>query len=122
VGEPKQTIPVFRFAVQQKMIDGAQVLAVQGDVDMVTAPLLTQAVDTLLAQAVDAVIIDLTEIDFLASVGMTVLVTAQQECGDAKRLVVVADGPAASRPLKLVGLDNTLEVYPSLDEALHELR
>jgi anti-sigma B factor antagonist len=119
--EPEQPVPAFHFAVEQKTIDGVSVLAVRGDIDMLTAPILTQAVSNVLTEDAAALIIDLTEVDFLASLGMAVLVTAQQECGDAKRLVVVADGSATSRPLKLVGLDTVLNLHPSLDEALKAL-
>jgi anti-sigma B factor antagonist len=33
-------------------------------------------------------------------------------------LAVVADGPATSRPLKLVGVTDVVDLYATLDEAL----
>ncbi|BCI92312.1 hypothetical protein NIIDMKKI_75180 [Mycobacterium kansasii] len=48
--------------------------------------------------------------DFLASAGMTVLVTANAQVVAPTRFAVVADGPATSRPIKLMGIDS---VFPS---------
>jgi hypothetical protein len=35
-----------------------------------------------------------------------------------KRFGVVADGPRASRPMKLIGLDQLVTMYPTLEAAL----
>jgi len=37
------------------------------------------------------------------------------------KFAVVADGPATSRPLKLVGIAEVVGLYPTLDEALATL-
>lgn len=63
-------------------------------------------------------IIDLTDITFLASTGVSILVKAQEQAGSDVRFGIVADGPATSRPIKLLGLDDALAVYPTLNEAL----
>ena len=59
-------------------------------------------------------IVDLTEVNFLASVGMSVLVAAQ-EAADALsvRFGIVADGAATSRPIRLLGIDAILALYPT---------
>jgi hypothetical protein len=36
-------------------------------------------------------------------------------------LVVVADGPATSRPLKLVGIANIIDLFSTLDEAVADI-
>ena len=56
--------------------------------------------------------------EFLASAGMGVLIAAQDELAPAIRFAVVADGPATSRPLKLVGVTDVVDLYATLDEAL----
>ena len=60
---------------------------------------------------------------FLASVGMSVLVAAQ-EAADAMavRFAVVAEGVATSRPIRLLGIDAVLALYPTLDDALRAVR
>jgi anti-sigma B factor antagonist len=54
---------------------------------------------------------------------MRVLVAAQ-EAADALsvRFGIVADGAATSRPIRLLGLDVILTLYPTLDDAVRDLR
>ena len=93
-------------------------MAVSGVVDMLTSPELETAIDTALQQKPGAVVIDFTDVEFLASAGMGVLVAAHDKAGSEVEISVVADGPATSRPLKLVGIADIVKLYPSLDEAL----
>jgi len=109
------------FEVGKHQVDQAVVLTVSGEVDMLSAPRLAEAIQTTLATGPAALIVDLSKVDFLASAGMTVLVTAQAEVVPPTRLVVVANGPATSRPLKLMGLDSVLPLYSTLDSALNRI-
>jgi anti-sigma B factor antagonist len=118
-GHPRT--PVDNFYMQEKWIGATVVLALKGDLDTLTAPSLTRAIDAAVNQRPSALIVDMADLDFLASAGMTALVMAQQQVGESMRLAVVADGPTTSRPLKVVGLDSVLSLYPSLDEALNGL-
>jgi len=85
---------------------------------MLTSPQLESAIDAALEQRPAGVVIDFTDVEFLASAGMGVLVAAQDKAGPDVSLRVVADGPATSRPLKLVGVADIVSLHPSLDEAL----
>jgi anti-anti-sigma factor len=94
------------------------VVRVSGAIDMLTAPALTEKVREVVAQSPTAVIIDLTDVEFLASAGMQVLVNTHNEVTPAIRFAVVADGPATSRPLKITGLTDLITLFPTLDGAL----
>lgn len=89
-----------------------------GVVDMLTSPQLETAINNALEQKPAGVVIDFTEVEFLASAGMGVLVAAHDKAGSDVPISVVADGPATSRPLKLVGIADIVAMYPNLDEAL----
>jgi anti-anti-sigma factor len=106
------------FQVQKCQAEQAVVLAVTGDVDMVTAPQLAEAIDAALSSRPAGLIVDLSKVQFLASAGMTVLVTAQAQVVPPTRFAVVADGPATSRPMKLMGIDSTFALYRTRDTAL----
>jgi anti-anti-sigma factor len=69
-----------------------------------------------------AIIVDLTDVDFLASAGMGVLVAARDRVSEGTGFAVVANGPATSRPLTIVGLADVIGMYPSLVEARAALR
>ncbi|MBB2992715.1 anti-anti-sigma factor [Mycolicibacterium iranicum] len=104
--------------VTERWVDGTAVVAVAGVVDMLTSPQLETAIDSALEQKPGAVVIDFTDVEFLASAGMGVLVAAHDKAGSDVAISVVADGPATSRPLKLVGIADIVKLYASLDEAL----
>ncbi|MDA0251568.1 MAG: STAS domain-containing protein [Actinomycetota bacterium] len=93
------------------------VISVAGVLDMLTAPQLEAVIAAALPKSPSAIIIDLSEVDFLASAGMGVLVEARERAGGTMKFGVVADGPATSRPLKLVGLADMIGLHPTLDEA-----
>jgi anti-anti-sigma factor len=109
------------FAVHERSVDGVTVVEVHDVVDMLTAPLLGTAIGTALAGSPRGLVIDLTAVTFLASAGMTVLVKAKEQVQPPTGFAVVAEGPVTSRPLKLVGLDDVLNLYPTVEDALYAL-
>jgi hypothetical protein len=52
---------------------------------------------------------------------MSVLIAASEAVGSTRRFGVVADGPTTGRPMKIVGLDDILSIYPTLDAALADI-
>jgi anti-sigma B factor antagonist len=100
------------------------VVAVSGAVDMLSAPRLTAAIATAAATAATAataLIVDLSEVEFLACAGMSVLIAAHAGLTPTVQFAVVADGPATRRPLTLVGIDTMVALYRTLDDALRAL-
>jgi anti-sigma B factor antagonist len=104
--------------ITEKWIDRVVVVSVSGVVDMLTAPHLDAAIESAMEQKPAALVVDFTNVDFLASAGMGVLVAAHDRSGSDIRFSVVADGPATSRPLKLVGIADIVALYATLNEAL----
>ena len=111
------------FEVQESWNDRIVILSVREAVDMLSAPELTDAICDALIKEPDGLIIDLTDVNFLASVGMSILIAAQ-EAADALslRFGVVAHGAATSRPITLLGIDAVLTLYPTLGDGLRDLR
>lgn len=94
------------------------VVSATGVVDMLSAPQLDEAIRTALGKKPRALVVDFTAVDFLASAGMGVLVAIHDEMSPAVNLTIVADGPATSRPLKLLGIADLVPLHATLDEAL----
>ncbi|GGS49309.1 MULTISPECIES: STAS domain-containing protein [Actinokineospora] len=96
------------------------VLAVDGELDLVTAPRL----DAVLAAAVlvgrhTRVVVDLTGVSFLGVAGITALQRHRartDEHGIAFRLV--ATGRPVLRPLALLDLEDAFDVHPTVGSAL----
>jgi anti-sigma B factor antagonist len=109
------------FAVAETWVDGLVVVSVAGSVDMLTAPRLTEAIDSALAKRPTGMVVDLSNVEFLASAGISVLMATHGNAGHSGRFGVVADGPATHRPLKLLGLAEIISVHTTLDDALSKL-
>lgn len=88
------------LAVEQESRDGAVVLHLSGEIDMATGPRLERSLATALMAAVPPgpLIVDLTDVQHLGSVGIALLTSYHRRCqlsGIGLR-VVSGDGPAAS--------------------------
>ena len=102
--QDRSQAPYDNLQVATHSIGGIVVLSVRGELDVITAPRLTEAIESAIHQAETAVVIDYSKLAFMASVGVKLLVTADEAAADvAKRVVVVAHGPITSRPLQLMG-------------------
>lgn len=98
------------------------VVSVSGEIDLVTAPALERAVEAVLAGGPAALVIDLSAVEFLGSVGLKILAATYEKLGTSAGFGVVARGPATRRPISLTGLDRTFPLYASLDDALTAMR
>jgi anti-anti-sigma factor len=94
------------------------VIRVSGALDLALAPKLRQFVDRALRHGPELVVVDLTDVDFLASAGMATLVEANRLCRPAVGLHVVAAGRRTMRPLELTRLTDELVVFPTLSAAM----
>jgi len=106
------------LAIEEFWTGRMVVVSVTGDLDLLTTPQLDHAIRSAMRTAPTALIIDLTRVDFLASIGMNLLVATHDEITPTAQFGVVADGPATSRPMKLIGIDSVLALYQTLGEAL----
>jgi anti-sigma B factor antagonist len=109
------------FRVSTSVSGDSVVVAAIGDIDAVTVPELSTA---LLAAIEDIpgqrVVLDLSEVSFLGSHGLAMLVdiaTRARHVGRPLRLVVDHQHPVI-RPLEITGIDNSFTLYRTLGEAL----
>jgi anti-sigma B factor antagonist len=102
--------------------DGVAVVSVTGEIDLVTAPTLEQTITSVVDDSPSALVIDLSGVDFLGSVGLKILAATYEKLGNSAEYGVVAHGPATRRPIHLTGLDKTFPLYSTLDEALTGVR
>jgi anti-sigma B factor antagonist len=107
--------------IDDRWFDTTVVLCCSGVLDMVTAPLLERHITATLAKKPTAMIIDLTDVEFLASAGMGVLIATNDQVSSSIAFSVVADGPVTSRPMRLIGLDQLVTMHPTLQAALDEI-
>lgn len=98
------------------------VVSVVGTVDFLSSPSLEDGLKACVAEEPAAVVVDLSETEFLTSAGISVLLDARAQAQDSGiGFGVVADAPATSRPITLLGLGEVLNLHADLDEALAAL-
>jgi anti-anti-sigma factor len=86
--------------VEQELLDGAVILRLHGEVDMATGPRLDEHLAAALAAAIPPapVVVDLSGVQHLGSVGVALLTSYRRRCQAAgiPLRVVAGDGPVAS--------------------------
>ena len=96
---------------------GGSVVRVRGEVDLATSPALADALAGI-AAADGPVVVDLTDVGFLDSSGLSVLLQARERLAAGPGLRLVVTRPALTRVLAVTGLDEVFDVAPTVDEAL----
>ncbi|WP_225440123.1 STAS domain-containing protein [Amycolatopsis eburnea] len=105
--------------VTHERVGDAAVLTVSGEVDLLSASVLGDGITEALADPPVLLVVDLTGVSFLASIGITALLEARRRAGAGTRVRVVApEDSVVARTLQLTGLRETLAVTATRDAAL----
>jgi anti-sigma B factor antagonist len=107
------------FEVAESGQPGVQVLDVRGEIDVATSPELHEVLTTLLERGPELLIVNLTDVTFIDSTGLGVLVGAVRDmrvAGGDLRLVVTQ--PHIIRLLELTGLDEVFSVLSNTNDAV----
>lgn len=107
------------LVVDVEQTDAVVIVKVTGEIDLASAPTLKDALSRIDGHA--PVVIDLSDVSFLDSSGLSVLVASWKDLSTDQgpgdfRLVVTR--PAIQRVLDVTGLSDVFSVYGSLDEAI----
>ena len=105
--------------ISGREVDGVPVVSVVGELDHDSA----QDVGSAVAEAVDrcpTCVLDLSAVTFLDPAGLTTLVTeAWRAVAQRGRLRIVVDSNrTVIRPLEITGLDRSLTLHHTVEEAL----
>lgn len=99
--------------------DGATVVSVGGEVDMVTTPRLHACLQDRLARTPERLVIDMSGLSFLGSSGLAVLVESLEDARTrGTELRLVCNSRQVVRPLEATGLTELFQTYSDLDSAL----
>lgn len=93
------------------------VLTAAGEIDLSTSAALDSAVVDALTDSTSHLTLDLSEVTFLDSSGLGVIVKALKRAKEAETVFdVVAANDRVLKVFKLTGLDAVIEIYPTLDD------
>jgi anti-sigma B factor antagonist len=91
--------------------NGESVVMLSGELDMATAPDLATVLDSVVGDGPEKMVIDLSELSFIDSSGIAVLVTSQHRLIEQNRhFTLRAARPHAMRVFEIAGLVDFLDV------------
>lgn len=102
------------------LTDGAVLLHIRGDVDLLTADPLRSLLARLVAGSTGAILLDLSDVAFLGVKGVAILLDTTEDCrrrGTELRLVNISH--AVRRPLTTLGLLDSFDIVGAADHARH---
>jgi anti-sigma B factor antagonist len=94
------------------------VIAVRGEVDVLTSAFLRQELIGLASPPLAAQLVDLRGVTFMDATGLGVLVGAQKRAAaSGAELLLVMDQPFLDRLFRITGLDRAFRVFATIDDA-----
>jgi anti-anti-sigma factor len=102
------------LSIRETREGGVHRLTPIGELDLATAPLLESAFDAAFRDdGVEIVVVDLTELTFMDSTGINLLVRVHAACEDADRLRVIDGSRPVQRVLDVSGVRAYLPIISS---------
>ena len=100
---------------------GCLVFSFTGQLDAYSEKQFTDFLDDVFSSNKLPIVLDLTKIDFLDSSGLGAMVHSAKKCKRSKRSFVVVGNARVIQTIKLVRLEEFLQVKPDLSTALSQL-
>jgi anti-sigma B factor antagonist len=119
--KPQQFTGAFGI-IQSQPDERTSIVALEGELDLERAPSLKWA----LVDAVDAgrqqLVVDLSQVRFMDSTALSVLVGVNRSLGDGARLALVCVNANVLKIFELSGMDGVFAIFPTVDDALAHVR
>ncbi|MGA2454791.1 MAG: STAS domain-containing protein [Solirubrobacteraceae bacterium] len=107
------------FGISRRELDTrTSVIAVEGDLDLATAPQLKWMLVDALEEGHSQLILDLTLASFMDSTALGVLVGVNRSLDDGVKLAIVCAHAGVLRIFELSGVDGAFAISPTLESAL----
>jgi anti-anti-sigma factor len=107
------------LAVGTTEVDGFAVTRVTGEIDLAGVDRIRAELDVQLELRPPVLVVDLTDVTILGSLGIAALLEAHHRATAAGvRFAVVASHRSVVHPLRLTEVDRVLTVVPTLDQVV----
>lgn len=111
------------FKVEAEVMGSHAVVAVAGEIDAATAPILKEQLLALVETGVAQIVVDLSEVTFIESVGLGTLVAARKRmvAHDRNLCLVIADHQVNIRgPFEITRLDDVFPIHSTREAAISD--
>lgn len=111
------------FAITQRPLDEHTcVIAVEGELDLSTAPRLKWTLLDTLGAGHSLLVVDLSSTTFMDSTALGVLVAVKRGLDAGERLAIVCPQSDVLQIFEFAGMDGAFTIFPELDGALASAR
>jgi anti-sigma B factor antagonist len=107
------------LAITDEVVGHTRVVRCAGEIDMATAPGLRTRLSGLQIDGPPRLLIDLTEVTFIDSLGLGALIGAHKRARVLQGSFLVVPGPAARRLLTATALDRVFDVHDTVESAIN---
>ncbi len=107
--------------IQDRQINGVTILAIQGTIDALTAPEITEYINGLISRGKINVVADFSGVSYTSSAGLRMLLGAvKQTRSKGGDLILVDIQPDVEKVLRMSGFTSILKIFPDIDSAVNE--
>ena len=104
-------IPHFELG-EESSDAGAHVICVRGEIHVSTAPRLTEGLSAATDRGKTAIVLDMTEVEFIDSTGLSVLLNGLRLVTQLHgRMALVCTNPTVLRLFQITSLDETFDIF-----------
>ncbi|HYF26995.1 MAG TPA: STAS domain-containing protein [Baekduia sp.] len=100
------------FSVRTKVRGATRTVAVRGELDLGTADVVGHRLATALQEHPELVVVDLSEVTFMDSTGVSLLVRARSRAERHDVRLVIVASPRVEAVVELCGLNGVLALVP----------
>jgi anti-sigma B factor antagonist len=104
--------------IQRGLDERTSVIEVEGELDLARAPSLKWALIDSLDGGHNQLVADLSEVTFMDSTALGVLIGVNRSLDVGARLAIVCTRPNVLKIFELSGMDGVFAIFQTLDEAL----
>ena len=101
-----------------KAVGDACVVRLGGELDLYNASDVREALEQATADSPQRVVVDLSEVEFIDSTALGVLIEARTKLNNRRGFLLAAPALETRRALEISGLDRHFTVHESVSEAL----
>ena len=113
-----------QFDLSDESLDETtHLIAVRGEVHVSTAPEFSERLNEAIATGKTGVVIDMTDVEFIDSTGLSVLLNALRRVTRQQgTLALAVSNPTVLRLFEITRLDSTFDILPDRETAIARVR
>jgi anti-sigma B factor antagonist len=121
---PPMSFDSPQFELSEESLDAqTHLIAVRGEVHVSTAPEFSERLNDAIAAGMTGVVIDMTDVAFIDSTGLSVLLNAlRRVTRNQGSLALAVSNPTVLRLFEITRLDSTFDIAPDREAAIAKVR